>query len=402
MLLTPEQLKQLQDAIVKALGTKVTAEVEAKINQIVEEKLGTKSDFNSTLEDIKTEVKKLKENMNQKAFNWVSEEEKKGIIVKTFIETNKLKNVSESQFEQILENEIKKIDALNTIDTGAGKELVFDQFQKDIIKVMNEFEIIKHLNFITLKSWDRITLPKVTNGITTAYVEQGAKGNLSQPKFENITINVKKTFSAVNITEEMQDNMTSVDIYNLIVEMIGESQAEFLENEVLNGDWSNITWISNLTKAKIVRLSESSASSIDDDTIIDTQTALKSKYKKNWKVGYIMNEYILWILRKLRTADGSRLYPDLRGASPSIDNYPVIISDFAGEIKEKSEDGADKVVMMFWNLKYFQMVRRRELGAERGYINDNFLKGIETIKANQRFGGAATIEEAFVVVKTKA
>ena len=399
--MTPEQLKELQEAIVKALGENITSEVSKEVEKIKENFL-TKWDFNSNFEDFKKELKDLKENLNKKAFEWVSEEEKKGIVVKTFIETNKLKNVSESQFEQILENEIKKIEALNTVDTWSGKELVFDQFQKDILRVMNEFEIIKHLNFITLKSGDRITLPKVTNGITTAYVDQGAKWDSSQPKFENITINVKKTFSAVNITEEMQDNMTSIDIYNLIVEMIWESQAEFLENEVLNWDWSNITWISNLTKAKVVRLAENTVNSINDDTIIDTQTVLKSKYKKNWKVWFIMNEYVLGILRKLRTSDWTRLYPDLRGANPSIDGYPVIVSDLAWAIKEKSEDWADKVVMLFWNLKYFQMVRRKELWAERGYINDNFLKGIETIKANQRFGWAATVEEAFVVVKTKA
>lgn len=399
---TQEQMKELETAIVKSLWENVSSEVQTKVDEIVEKFLGKESDFAKDLKNIETEVKKLKENMNQKAFDSVSEETKKSIIVKTFVETNKMKNVSESQFNDILENEIKTIDGLNTVDTWAWKELIFDQFQKDIIRVMNQFEVVKHLNFITLKSWDRITLPKVTNGITTAYVEQGASGTATKPTFKNITINVKKTFSAVNITEEMQDNMTSTDIYNLIVDMIWESQAEFLENEVLNGDGWEITWISKLPQAVVVKTSKNTITSIDDDTIIDVQTALKSKFKRNGKVAFIMNEYILGHLRKLRTSDGTRLYPDLRWAEPTLDGYPVIVSDLAWEIKEKWDDGADKVVMLFGNLKYFQMVRRKELSAERGYINDNFLKGIETIKANQRFGWAATIEEAFVVVKTKA
>lgn len=401
-MLTQEQIKELETAIVKALGENISAEVKKEVEAVVEKLLGKESDFSKDLKNIEAELEKIKDNFNKKGFDAISEENKRDVIVKTFVETNKYKNVSEKQFDEIFEAEMKKIDALNTVDVWAWKELIFDQFQKDIIKVMNEFEIIKHLNFITLKSWDKITLPKVTNGITTAYVDQGAKWELSQPKFENITINVKKTFSAVNITEEMQDNMTSTDIYNLIVEFIWESQAQFLENEVLNGDGSNITWISNLTKAKVVRLSENSISSLNDDALIDMQTALASKYKRNWKVGYIMNEYVLGVLRKMRTADGSRLFPDLNGANPTIDNFPVIISDLAWEIKDKTSDGTDKVVMLFWNLKYFQMVRRKELWAERGYINDNFLKGIETIKANQRFGWAATIEEAFVILKTKA
>lgn len=397
----PKQLKELQEALLKELKTLEFLKKE-EAETIVKELLEKASEENKTsMEDIKEEVKKLKTSLEKKGVSEITEEVKQNAVVEMFKAVSKAGNISETDFKKVAETSIKAIDGLNTIEEWKGKELIFDQFQKDIIKVMNEFEVVKNLNFITLKQGDKITLPKVSNGITTAYVEQGQKWDTSAVEFKNITLDVNKTFSAVNITEEMADNMTSQDIYNLIIEMIWESQAEFLENEVLNGK-TKITWISNLAGAKVERTKTNSITSIDDDLIIDVETAIKTKFKRNGKVAFLMNEYVLWQLRKLRTTDGARLYPDLRGKNPSIDGYPIILSDLAWEIKAKADDGADKVVMLFWNLKYFQMVRRKELSVSKGYVSDGFLKWIDTIKANQRFGGGATFEEAFVIVKTKA
>nr|DAT00705.1 MAG TPA: hypothetical protein [Caudoviricetes sp.] len=83
-MLTQEQLKELQEAIVKALGENITSEVQKQVNNIVEEKLGAKSDFNSALEDIKTEVKKLKTSMEKESLANLDEKDAKEIITKTF------------------------------------------------------------------------------------------------------------------------------------------------------------------------------------------------------------------------------------------------------------------------------------------------------------------------------
>ena len=393
-------LKDFQENLIKELWGVINPIVGEKIKEIFgENNIKALEENAKTLEDIKEEMKDLKE----KAFNTkkdISQEEVKWALVNIFKDVNKAGTVTEEGFKDILEKNIKTLATEWTWSTGGN--LIFDQFQKDIIKVMEQYDLVSKLKFINLTKWDRMSLPTVTNGITTAYVDQGTAWTDSEVTFGKVDIDINKTYSAVYLTEEMFDNMTNEDIYNLIVEMIGESQAQFIENEVLNWDWTKMTWISNLAGAIVVRLSTTSVQSLNDDTIIDTQSGIKRKYLRNGSVGYIMNTYIQGILRKLRTSDGRRLYPELRWENPKLDWYPVIISDDAGDIFDSATDLADKNVMFFWNLKYYQMLRRKDLSVEKGYVNDGFLKWVEVMKWTQRIGWAATIEEAFLIVKTKA
>jgi hypothetical protein len=48
------------------------------------------------------------------------------------------------------------------------------------------------------------------------------------------------------------------------------------------------------------------------------------------------------------------------------------------------------------------MVRRSWLAITRGYADGDFENGLESIRAEQRFGGEPTIPEAFAKVKNAA
>lgn len=396
--MTPEQIKALQDALIKEIGEGIT---EANKTQVKELFDSFAKDNTKSQEDMKEEIKSLKEAITAQKTAELTDDQVKSTIVNIFKSVSAAKNVSEAMYKEIAEKEVKSLD---TLTGAAGGNLVFDQFQKDIIKVMDEFELVKRLKWITLEKGDDITLPKATNGITTVYVNQKAKGTESGITFDNITIDVNKTFSLVNVTEEMFDNMTTQDIYALIIEFIGESQAEFVENEVVKGDGTKVTGIQNLPSAHSVVLPKTTIGACTteelDNAIIDIESVIKAKYMRSGDVWFIANRYVLGRLRKMRTSDGARLYPDLRGKNPELDGFPIIISDVAGEITSSGTDATGKIVLAFGNLKYFQMVRRKELTIERGFINDGMATGIESIVGKQRFGGAATIEEAFAVLKT--
>ena len=116
----------------------------------------------------------------------------------------------------------------------AGAELVFDQFEADVLRVLNEYNIVADVRILPLAKGDKVKLPKATNGVTTYYVDETVKRTWSKPTTAFVTIDIAKTATLTDMSEELlDDTMTTPDLYNLIVEFIAESQAEFLEKEIL-------------------------------------------------------------------------------------------------------------------------------------------------------------------------
>lgn len=61
----------------------------------------------------------------------------------------------------------------------------------------------------------------------------------SEPATAFISIDIAKMTTLVSMTEELlDDTMTVPDLYDLIVEFVAESQAEFLETQILTGTGS--------------------------------------------------------------------------------------------------------------------------------------------------------------------
>jgi len=89
---------------------------------------------------------------------------------------------------------------------------------------------------------------------------------------------------------------------------------------------------------------------------------------------------------QIRTVDGSPMYPELRSATPNIMGYSVTLSsvEFIQNATEKATNG--KVAMLFGNLQYYALVRRRGLTIERGLDADDFSKDLVTAKSTQRVG----------------
>jgi hypothetical protein len=102
---------------------------------------------------------------------------------------------------------------------------------------------------------------------------------------------------------------------------------------------------------------------------------------------------------QIRTLDGSPLYPELRSSNPNILWYPVGLSS-VWFIQDKTQDTADGwVAMMFWDLSYYALVRRRWLTIERWMDGDDFSKDLISVKSTSRYGWECTFPEALTLVR---
>ena len=398
-MLTQEQLKELQEAIVKALGENITSEVQKQVNNIVEEKLGAKSDFNSALEDIKTEVKKLKTSMGKESLANLDEKDAKEIITKTFRDAYLNWITSEKQFGEILEANIKAT-YQNTITATDGLEFVFEQFSKDVFYILEKFDLIKELNFKKIKG-KSITIPTYAGGLEAYWIEEGQKYTKSKANTWNVKIDLKKLGAMVTFTDEMlSDDMTTQTLYSIIIEDIGVKFAWKIENEVLNGEQSwAIKGILTETWLQVVEVS-GKVTNITDNHLIDADSLIADEYDANPNNNIaIMSKYTLSKLKQLRDANGNLTYPELREKTPTFLNRRVIKSNKM-PVNSATTDVAWKVAIIFGNLKdFYWAFEKWNFEAVRGFADWDFETGKQTLRVSDFKGWRCKTIKAFSVIK---
>lgn len=388
------QLKEVTSAMASVIEKQVPTIVDVAVEKRLAE---FKSVTAGELEDVKKAIKEANLASKQ-ATPEAKEKFVKTAVVSIFKEVLNA-GANEAQFKSIVDSTIK---TMTEGTTGDGAELVFDQFETDILRVINSYELINSVRILPLAKGDKVSLPKATNGITTYFVAEGAVYTESEANTAFVTIDIAKAATLTDMTTElMDDSMTIPDLYNLIVEFIGESQAQFLEDKILNSASGAIVGIipSVATGNKLTLSATETADDIGDTDLVNVITKLKKKFRKAGATKFVMSQYIHGKLTAIKTLDGYPLYPELRNLeNPSLMGYPVIISDEA-PCQDATEDIADAVTILFGNLTFFTLARRKGLTLERGYYGENWKKDIQSLKSNQRLGGKVTFDEAFVSLK---
>ena len=389
--------KVVGDALEKSLPEIVDAVTEKKFAQLMEKSA-------SEIEEIKTELKKF--SLAQKTWNaTVAKAFKETAMVSIIKDVFQNNITTEKGFNEVAEKHLK---AMNEWTATEWAEFVFDQFESDILRVINDFNVVNSVKLYTLAKGDKITFPKAVQGITTTFKwEKVDYGNPTKPVTSEIVINIAKATTMTSMTEELlDDTMTTPDLYNLIVEFIGESQAEFLEDKILNGTlWANSTIEGLLVNAQVNEVTLPATKTvwdIDDDVLVEAIMKIAKKFKRRASsMKWVMSQYTLGKLMQLKTTDGSFLYPTLRETTPRLWGYEVVVSDKA-PVQDSTEDIAGATSILFGDMTYFTLVRRKGLTLERGYRTGDWQADIQSVKSNTRVGWKVSFGEAFVKITNGA
>lgn len=385
--------KVIGEALEKSLPEIVDTVTEKKFAQLMQKS-------NSEMEEIKTELKKF--SLAQKTTNEVVSKAFKETAMVSIIKDVFRNNITtESGFNDVAEKHFK---AMNEWTATEWQEFVFDQFESDILKVINDFNVVNSVKLYTLAKWDKITFPKAVQGITTTFKwEEANYGTPTKPVTSEIVINIAKATTMTSMTEELlDDTMTTPDLYNLIVEFIWESQAEFLEDKILNGVIganSTIEWLLVNAQVNTVTLAATqTVEDIDDDVLVEAVMKIARKFKRRASdMKWTMSQYTMGKLMQLKTTDWSFLYPELRGAIPRLWSYDVVLSDKA-PVQDSTEDIAWATSILFGDMKYFTLVRRKGITLERGFRTWDWQADIQSVKSNTRVWGKVSFWEAFVKI----
>jgi HK97 family phage major capsid protein len=138
-------------------------------------------------------------------------------------------------------------------------------------------------------------------------------------------------------------------------------------------------------------------SNVTDDFLVQAFTTVPAEFLRDGVRGgkWYMSRATRGILMKIKSTDGSPLYPELRTATPSLLGAPVVES-----VTLPTTTASATKFIAFGNLGHFFIVRRKDLEVKQGYSGTGFKDGIKTIKASQRLHGKIAWTEAFVTLKT--
>jgi len=393
--------KVVADALEKSLPEIVDAVTDKKILALTEKST-------AEMEEIKTELKKIalagKQTNEAKSFAGQT------AIVNIFKNIAKNGITSEEAFEELAKSEIKAAFMSEGAATE-GAEMVFSQFESQIINVMKQYPVVNEVKMYSTRGKD-LSIPKVTNGITTAWIAEGVSITGSKAVTAFVSISVYKAACRVQLTEELrEDNMTVPEVYAMLTQLIGESQGAFVEDAILNGDGTQVDGIFHNTSvgtvtalAGNVKLSDNTGEELDN-LLNDLDTAVSMEYQTNPNgLVAVMSQYTFNVLRKAKnTTTGFVMFPELRDTNPKLLGKYRVIKSHKAPVQNTAADVAGASPICIGDLsKYYGFVRRRGLTVVSGLSTGDFEGDLVSVKATQRFGGEPTIPEAFAKVKNAA
>lgn len=390
-------------AFVKSVAPIIKEQVDEGIKAAKEEDQKTFDEVMAELKAIREEKRKILEK------NGVDQSVKEKIMVETFKAVAGQAQVSEEQFKQAFQNATKA--AFNSESTaGEGAEFVFTQFEEDVLNVMKTYNLVNELNIFPIKGTE-LKLPKGINNIVTNWVWEGTTIGKSKVGSAFVTINTYKAACLVPFTEELlKDNMTTPKYYEMVVKMIGESQAAFLEDQVLNGtDATRVEGVLVNTSvgtatlpAGVTTLRGATAAQLDD-LLVDVDSTIGAEYQANQENQVIvMSKYVRNIYKKAKTSTGAYMFPELRTSNPELDSCRVLISHKA-PMQNQAADVAGATAFVRGDFKsFFGLVSAEDLVLTRGYADGDFEADLQSVKARKRYGGKCLYGEAFGKAKNAA
>lgn len=369
-------------AIQIAEGQKSTEE---KVTSIEESTKNLEAEFLSFKEKIALHDANTDDNQSKMA---------KSAIVNLFKSIKANDVSSEEQFQKAFDSVIKET-YQNTTTATDGAEFVFEQFERDVYAIFEQYPLLNELNTLRLLKGKKITLPRYDGGVGAYFIGEGSTFTASKADTGDISVDIYKLGALVTLTDEMlEDDMTTETLYNLILQEVGVKFANKLENEVLNGDGTYFGGI--LANAGLVE-SATTATKVTEITDVDFYAAdglIDEKYDINPsnKVAIMKKSTRNALITARDSVGGNLLFPDLKSTN-MIGDYRIVTARSMPTI------ATGAVAILVGNVKdFYYHVSRKGFTSEMGYLANDFRDGKKSVRCERRDGGEVKDINAFVAI----
>lgn len=373
----------------EALRKGVSAEMEIKINTLLDAQEEKSQAKFRELSEKANKAEELEEKMNSLEADLkrgIGGEEKaaKTQELKAF-ETYLRKNSS------LIGEEVKY---LRTDIDSQGGYLLPNELDSEIIKKIIEISNIRSVARVRPMSSKSLGMPTRSTIVSAGMVGEGQQDTESNSTYGLEKLYAKKAQVTVASTiEELEDS--SFDISNLIMQDVGEEFAKLEGTQFTVGSGAGNNCEGFMVNANIAEVNSGAASSLTFDSLITLTGELKTGYNPIFG----MNRKTLAIVRKLKDGSGQYLW-QAGNLSAGVPNQ--ILGHNYIEIPDMADVGAGLIPIIYGDFrrgytigdrKGLTMVRDEVTQKREGKVELTFYK---------RFAGMVTLAEAFVKLKIAA
>ena len=286
----------------------------------------------------------------------------------------------------------------NALQEGADSEggyLVPDEFERTLVKALEEENIFRKLaKIIQTSSGDR-KIPVVTTHGSAAWLDEEEQLTESDEVFGQTSLSAHKLGTFIKVSDELlNDSVFDLESYisTEFARRIGSKE----EEAFFTGDGSGKpTGIFAASGGADVGITSAAAAALTADELIDLFYSLRSPYRK--KAVWVMNDSTVKAIRKLKDGNGQYLWqPALTAGTPdTILNRPVYTSSYVPAI------AAGAKTIAFGDFGYYWIADRQGRSFKR--LNELFATtGQVGFMATQRVDGKLILSEAVKVLQQKA
>ena len=286
----------------------------------------------------------------------------------------------------------------NALQEGTDSEggyLVPDEFERTLVKALEEENIFRKLaKIIQTSSGDR-KIPVVTTHGSAAWLDEEEQLTESDEVFGQTSLSAHKLGTFIKVSDELlNDSVFDLESYisTDFARRIGSKE----EEAFFTGDGSGKpTGIFAASGGADVGVTSAAAAALTADELIDLFYSLRSPYRK--KAVWVMNDSTVKAIRKLKDGNGQYLWqPALTAGTPdTILNRPVYTSSYVPAI------AAGAKTIAFGDFGYYWIADRQGRSFKR--LNELFATtGQVGFMATQRVDGKLILSEAIKVLQQKA
>lgn len=297
------------------------------------------------------------------------------------------------------------------IDTEGGF-LVAPDFRSTLIRLIEEFGVVRRAATVIPMRSNTLDLPKLTSGVSAFWIDEGKPITESAAAFGNVTLTAKKLAALVPVTGELFED-SSIPMANLLATLFAEAFAEEEDRTALAGNratgdpFDGVLHASGVGNYDMGGSTTSGATAFTDMTAEDllSLTDQVPTASLNGSV-FILHRTILNVLRKIRAdavsasdSAGAFLFQEPTATAPgTIWGWPYVLTDRMPNINDTA---VSTPFVAFGNWRHFYIGDRRSFtiatSQHVGFKSDQIF-----IRATQRLAQRFAIPAAFAKLTTAA
>lgn len=302
------------------------------------------------------------------------------------------------------------VKALSEGTDSAGGYLVPEEFQAELLRVVEDFGLIRRFALVIPMKSDTRNIPRLSTSVTVYWPGEGAAGTESDAVFGRVQLLAKTAVGLTVVSNELLEDSDPA-IADLLLELFAESLAGEEDKQGLVGSGSPFTGILNDAGVTVVTMAATKTAFTD--IVADDLRDLIAQVKVTALSGaaFIMHRTVWATVQKIKENSqhiASFSNPVVSGDAQNgviagyIWGYPVYLSD-----KMPSTSAAATKFIAFGNLKYVLLGDRKEVtlkisdSATVG-SNNTFAENESAVRVTERIAIAVGLPAGFSVLKTAA